>query len=182
MQKYANQQTQAKQAFDQAKVAVDQASLQYAASQTQIDIAKVNIENAQNNKGYTQLRSPVDGYVTDMNLQAGELISQGQKIFGLVDDINWWLDVNFKETQLKRIKPGQKAIVELDMYDHKYNGEIQSISYASGNTFSLLPSQNATGNWVKVTQRFTVRVKVLDSKEFPLRVGASAKVTVDTSK
>lgn len=181
MQKYQNQATQAKQAYDQAKVTLDQANIQYKAAQTQIDIAKVSVENAQNNEGYTQLRAPVDGYITDMNLQTGELVSQGQKLFGLVDDSNWWLDVNFKETQLKRIKAGQKAIIELDMYDHKYNGVVQSISFASGNTFSLLPAQNATGNWVKVTQRFTVRVKVEDSKDFPLRVGASADVTVDTT-
>jgi membrane fusion protein (multidrug efflux system) len=68
------------------------------------------------------------------------------------------------------------------MYDHKYHGIVQSVSYASGNTFSLLPAENATGNWVKVTQRFTVRVTLQDDPNFPLRVGASSNVTVDTTK
>ena len=106
----------------------------------------------------------------------------GQKLFGLVDDSQWWVDVNFKETQLKRIKAGQPAEVELDMYNHKYHGTVQSISYASGNTFSLLPAENATGNWVKVTQRFPVRVTLENESDFPLRVGASSNVTVDTNK
>lgn len=175
MQKYQNQ-------ADAAKQALDQATTQYKAAQTQIEIANTNVDNANNNNQYTQLRSPVDGYVTNLNLQTGELVATGQKLFGLVDNANWWMDVNFKETQLKRIKAGQSATVELDMYDHKYKGIVQSLSYASGNTFSLLPAQNATGNWVKVTQRFTVRVKLENDPEFPLRVGASGNVTVNTTK
>lgn len=175
LQKYQNQ-------ADAAKQALDQATTQYKAAQTQIAIAHTNVDNANNNNQYTQLRSPVDGYVTNLNLQTGELVATGQKLFGLVDNANWWMDVNFKETQLKRIKAGQAATIELDMYDHKYKGIVQSLSYASGNTFSLLPAQNATGNWVKVTQRFTVRVKLENDPEFPLRVGASGNVTVNTAK
>ena len=182
MQKYQTQATQAKQTLDQANVALAQANTQYQAAVTQIDLAKNGVENAQNNNGYTQLRASVDGYISNINLQTGEFVSPGQKLFGLVDNSSWWVDVNFKETQLKRIKAGQSASVELDMYDHKYHGVVQSISYASGNTFSLLPAENATGNWVKVTQRFTVRVKLDDDTQFPLRVGASSKVTIDTTK
>lgn len=173
MQKYQNQ-------ADSAKQALSQATAQYSAAQTQIQLAQTGIQNAENNTGYTQIRAPFDGYVSNMNLQVGELVSTGQKLFGLVDDKNWWVDVNLKETQLKRIKIGQHADIKLDMYDHKYTGTVQSISYASGNTFSLLPAQNATGNWVKVVQRFTVRVKLDNNKEFPLRVGASSNVTINT--
>ncbi len=180
-EKYENQANQARQQLEQANTALEQAQTQYDVAKTQIDIATTNIDNAKNNTGYTQLRSSVDGYVSDMNLQTGELVSPGQKLFGLVDDSSWWVDVNYKETQLKRIKPGEKAVVKLDMYDHEYKGVVQSISYASGNTFSLLPAQNATGNWVKVTQRFTVRVKIENDPKFPLRVGASSEVTVDTT-
>lgn len=182
MQKYQNQATAAKQTLDQAKASLEQANAQYQASVTQIDLGKTGVNNAQNNTGYTQLRAPVDGYISNLNLQSGELVAAGQKIFGLVDNSNWWVDVNFKETQLKRIQAGQPAEIELDMYDHKYKGTVQSISYASGNTFSLLPAENATGNWVKVTQRFTVRVKVENESSFPLRVGASSHVTIDTNK
>lgn len=180
MQKYVNQATQAKQAMDQAKVALSQANSQYAAAKTQIDVAKVELANAQNNSGYTQVRASTDGYVTNLNLIPGQLVQSGQMLFGLVDDSSWWVDVNYKETQLARIKPGQKATIKLDMYDHEYTGVVDSISRASGNTFSLLPAQNATGNWVKVTQRFTVRVKLADDPKYPLRVGASSEVTVDT--
>jgi membrane fusion protein (multidrug efflux system) len=182
MQKYTNQAIQAKQALEQANVALAQAQTQYQAAVTQVDLAKTGVANAQNNTGYTELRASVDGYITDMNLQTGELVQAGQKLFGLVDNSQWWVDVNFKETQLKRIKAGQTAEVELDMYNHKYHGTVQSISYASGNTFSLLPSENATGNWVKVTQRFPVRVTLDNDPNFPLRVGASSNVTVDTNK
>lgn len=182
MQKYTNQATSAKQALEQANVMLQQAKTQSLAAETQVDLAKTGVANAQNNTGYTELRSPVDGYISNLNLQTGELVQAGQKLFGLVDDANWWVDVNFKETQLKRVKPGQSATIELDMYDHKYHGVVQSISYASGNTFSLLPAENATGNWVKVTQRFTVRVTLKDDPKFPLRVGASSNVTIDTTK
>ena len=180
MQKYVTQAVQAKQSFDQAKVALDQANTQYQVAKTQIDVAKVEVDNAKTTNGYTQIYASVNGYVTNLNLAKGQLVLAGQTIFGLVDDNSWWVDVNFKETQLARIKPGQKATIKLDMYDHEYTGVVDSISRASGNTFSLLPAQNATGNWVKVTQRFTVKVKLPDDSKFPLRVGASSEVTIDT--
>lgn len=180
MQKYVNQANQARENLAQANSSLNQALMQYQAAITQAGIAKTNLETANINNGYTQLRAPVDGYTSNLNLQVGELVSPGQKLFGLVDNANWWVDVNLKETQLRRIKVGQTASVELDMYDHKYHGTVQSISYASGNTFSLLPAENATGNWVKVTQRFTVRVKLDNDPNFPLRVGASSNVTIDT--
>ncbi len=182
MQRYQNQANQAKQALDQANVALTQATTQYTAAVTQIDLAQTNVKNAQNNTNYTELRSPVDGYISNLNLQTGELVGQGQKLFGLVDNHTWWVNANFKETQIKRIQIGQPVIVELDMYDHKYSATVKSISYASGNTFSLLPAENATGNWVKVTQRFTIRVKLENDLKYPLRVGASSKITIDTSK
>jgi membrane fusion protein, multidrug efflux system len=145
------------------------------------DAAKAQLDSAKSNLDYTKYLSPVTGYVTNMtSLTKGELVAGGQQLFGLVDTKHWWVDANFKETQLARIKAGQVAEIELDMYDHKYKGIVQSLSYASGNTFSLLPAQNATGNWVKVTQRFTVRVMIEDDPKYPLRVGATAKVVIKT--
>ncbi len=182
VQKYQNQEIAAQQALDQQIVALTQANTQYQAAVTQIAIANTNQENALQNNSYTQLRAPVDGFVSNLALQTGELVSNGQKLFAIVDNSAWWIDVNFKETQLKRIKKGQSAQVNLDLYEHKYSGVVQSISYASGNTFSLLPAQNATGNWVKVTQRFTIRVKLANDMQFPLRVGASAQVKINTLK
>jgi membrane fusion protein (multidrug efflux system) len=92
-----------------------------------------------------------------------------------------WVDANFKETDLPRIRPGQSARVTVDLLPGRtFKGEVQSLSPASGSAFSLLPPENATGNWVKVTQRFAVRVRVLDPSP-DLRVGASAEVTLDTA-
>lgn len=182
MQKYANQASQAKQALQTAITSLKQATTQYEIAKTKTTTAKIAIDNAKVNKSYTRLYSPVDGYVTHLHLQAGQLVMAGQKLFGLIDDSSWWVDVNLKETQLARVKPGQKATIELDMYQHTYTGETQSISYASGSTFTLLPAENATGNWVKVAQYFTVRVALKNDKQYPLRVGASANVTINTFK
>lgn len=180
MQKYANQADQAKQALQAAITSLAQATTQYSISQTKVKAAKITTHNAKVNRSYTRLYAPVDGYVTNLNLQSGQLIMAGQKLFGLVDDTSWWVNVNLKETQLARVKPGQKATVQLDMYHHTYVGKTQSISYASGNTFSLLPAENATGNWVKVAQYFTVRVELKNNPRYPLRVGASAEVKINT--
>ena len=125
MEKYQNQAVAAKQALEQSNASLDQATALSLAANTQISIAQSGVDNAQNNTAYTQLRSPVNGYISNLNLQAGELVSPGQKLFGLVDNQSWWVDINFKETQLKRIKPGQPAEIELDMYDHKYHGAIK---------------------------------------------------------
>ena len=88
--------------------------------------------------------------------------------------------LTLKKLILKRIKSGQKVEVELDMYDHKYEATVNSISYASGSAFSLLPPENATGNWVKVTQRFPVKITIKDDPKYPLRYGASATVSINT--
>ncbi len=181
MQNYVNDSTQAKEALKQAQTTLLQANVQHQAAITQIGMANIAINNAQNDIGYTKIHAPVDGYISDLNLQTGELVVQGQKMFGLVDTHTWWIDANFKETQLERMKPGQPVEITLDMYgSHRYKGIVQSISFASGDTFSLLPPENATGNWVKVTQRFPVMIKIEDDKNFPLRVGASCEVSVDT--
>ncbi len=147
------------------------------------DQSKAGLDSAVSNLDYTKYIAPVDGYITNLNtLTPGEYVSAGSQMFGIVDNSNWWIDANFKETQLERIKPGQNVKISLDMYeDHTYNGKVQSLSYASGTTFSLLPAQNATGNWVKVTQRFTVRIKIENNDKYPLRVGSSAKVKVNTN-
>jgi membrane fusion protein (multidrug efflux system) len=190
-----NANTISKQAYQNMATTYDEAKIQRSAdlkklqqyknltklTEAKRNQAKVALDSAKSNLDYTKYVSPVDGYVTDMpSLAPGEFVAAGQQLFGLVDTRNWWIDANFKETQIARIHPGQKVKVTLDMYDHDFTGVVQSISYASGNTFSLLPAQNATGNWVKVTQRFTVRIKVTSDLKYPLRVGSSAKVSVDT--
>ena len=182
MQKYVNQSNQARQSLEQATTALLQSNMQYQIANTKIKTAKISVRNGQVNQSYTRLYAPVDGYVSNLNLHSGQLVMPGQKLFGLVDDASWWIDANMKETQLSRIKPPQDATIKLDMYEHSYTGKVQSISYASGSTFSLLPPENASGNWVKVIQYFTVRVALKNDPNYPLRVGASAHVTINTLK
>jgi membrane fusion protein (multidrug efflux system) len=153
----------------------------YKYSISKVDVSKAQLDTTKNNLNATKYISPINGYITNMNnLSSGEFINPSQQLFGIISNDNWWIDANFKETQIHNIKVGHKAKIKLDMYNHTFNGIVTSISNASGTTFSLLPAQNATGNWVKVTQRFTVRIKINNEKQYPLRVGASANVTINT--
>jgi membrane fusion protein, multidrug efflux system len=108
------------------------------------------------------------------------VITAYQPIFALISDESFWADTNFKETEMEKIRPGQAAKIEVDMYPgHVFNGVVESISGGAGAAFSLLPPQNATGNWVKVTQRVPVRIQILNpDPRYPLRIGTSALVTV----
>jgi len=126
------------------------------------------------------LTAPTDGFVSNLKIYSGQLISAGQPLFGFIDNKKWWINANFKETDLNRIRQGQKVKISLDMYNHTYTGTVNSISFATGAVFSLLPPENATGNWVKVTQRFPVRISLADDPKYPLRVGASANVKINT--
>ena len=179
-QKFENDFKQAEQGLAQANTAYNQSKIAAASTLQKVELAKFQLDNAQNTFNSTIIIAPVSGYVSNMSLQVGQLVGVGQNLFGVIDDSSWWIDSNFKETQINRIKPKQKVTIKLDMYPHRYSGTVESISYASGSTFSLLPAQNSSGNWVKVTQRFTVRIVLQDSQAFPLRVGASSVVEVNT--
>ena len=113
------------------------------------------------------------------------MVASGAPLFSLVEDGAWWVSANFKETDLQRIRPGQPVALAVDMYPGTtLTGTVQSLGAGSGAVFSLLPAQNATGNWVKVTQRFPVRIRIDKKPGDPalqLRVGASTTATVDTS-
>ena len=117
-------------------------------------------------------------------LRPGATVGAGSPLFAIIEGDPWWVDANFKETDLSRIKIGQKGTIRLDMYPGTvFEGVVESISAGSGATFSVLPAENATGNWVKVTQRFPVRLRFTDLPEDkPLRAGASATVTIDTTQ
>lgn len=183
LENYKSQFAAAKAQLEQSQNTLTQAKTQVEAANAQVGQAQSGVDNAKNQVGYTDVLSSVNGYVTNMYLTQGQYVNVGQQVFGLVDNDSWWIDANFKEDDLERVKEGQSAKIDLDIYPHAhYTGTVQSISYASGTTFSLLPPQNATGNWVKVTQRFTIRVKVENNPKFPLRVGASAYVVIDTTK
>ena len=134
---------------------------------------------------FTHVTAPNDGWVTNLTLRKGTMVQAGQTQFALVEASHWWVEANFRETDLTRLRPGQRAGIRLDMYpDLALTGRVESVSAGSGATFSLLPPENATGNWVKVTQRFPVRIaldEVRHDGANVLRVGASATVEVDTT-
>ncbi|MFT6677302.1 MAG: membrane fusion protein (multidrug efflux system) [Sulfitobacter sp.] len=191
-----------KAALDQSTAARDQATAATQAAQAALSAAKAQLgQTGQQNAGVraalgqlTQARlnldhavvtAPVDGWIANISLRPGQVVAAGQPMFSLVESGLWWIEGNFKETDLARIRPGQPVSVAVDMYPGlALNGEIVSLGAGSGAVFSLLPPQNATGNWVKVTQRFAVRISVAKVPTDPalqLRVGASVAATVDTS-
>ncbi|MDI6026342.1 HlyD family secretion protein [Corticibacterium sp. UT-5YL-CI-8] len=131
----------------------------------------------------TTVRAPGDGVVYQASsVKIGQFVTAGTALFSLVETGDTWVDANFKETQLTHIKPGQEVDVVLDTYpDRPFKGTVQAIGAGTGAEFSLLPAQNATGNWVKVTQRIPVRVKIdTDGADVALRTGMSADVSIDT--
>lgn len=164
-----------KDQYQQALLALqkDKAQLKYAKSQ--LTQASLNIQ-------YSRVYAPTSGKIAQLTIRPGDMIRQGQSIFSIIEQTHWWVDANFKETQLKNIKPGQKATIYVDMLpNHPLEGCVESISPATGNSFSLLPAENAAGNWVKITQRIPVKIR-LSPSEIPLTLGASATVTVHTKQ
>lgn len=147
-----------------------------------IRAAKANIAQANLNLQYAHVVAPSSGYISNFTLRDGDPVNAYQDIFAIVEDGEFWASANFKETDLERIQPGQPATVRIDMYPHiLFQGVVNSISAGSGTSFALLPPENATGNWVKVTQRFPVRIDITTRyKKYPLRIGSSCEVTVDT--
>ncbi len=145
-------------------------------AQAAVEQARIELDNA-------TIKSPVDGIVGKVSIRPGSMARAGVPIFPIVDSSHWWVDANFKETDLTRIHPGQKATVTVDIYPgHQFSGVVEAVSPASTSAFSLLPPENATGNWIKLTQRFPVRVSLVLKPDDPaMRLGASANVTVDTT-
>jgi membrane fusion protein (multidrug efflux system) len=134
----------------------------------------------------TQIRSPMDGYVSRRSVQVGSQISTTTPLLAVVPAKNLWVDANFKETQLAGVRIGQPATVVSDIYgdDVVYQGKVVGLDMGTGSAFSLLPAQNATGNWIKVVQRLPVRIE-LDAQQLaqhPLRIGLSTLVKVDTTQ
>jgi membrane fusion protein (multidrug efflux system) len=131
----------------------------------------------------TTVRAPADGIISQASsFKVGQFVSVGTPLFSLVETGDSWIEANFKETQLTHMKPGQVAEVEFDAFPGRaYHAKVKAIGAGTGAEFSLLPAQNATGNWVKVTQRVPVQLTLADGgAELPLRTGMSATVTVDT--
>ena len=143
--------------------------------------AETNLEAAQLQLSYCVITAPCNGVVSKKNVQRGQVVSIGQPLMAITNNTKVWVVANFKETQIKDIKVGQDVEIEVEAYDKTFKGKVESFSQATGSKFSLLPADNATGNFVKVTQRIPVKIVIADSKnEYPLRAGMSVTVNVKT--
>jgi membrane fusion protein (multidrug efflux system) len=148
----------------------------------QLEEATAALSQAEYDLANTLIKAPKSGVLADFQTRIGDSVTKGYDLFALVEQQEFWVDANFKETQLERIKPGQTAEIKVDMYpDYTFKGVVQSVSPGSGTVFSLLPAENATGNWVKVTQRVPVKIIITNPNlRYPLIAGTSAHATVDT--
>jgi membrane fusion protein, multidrug efflux system len=146
-----------------------------------LKVARAARDQAQLDLKYTHVYAPANGILGELDLRPGSYVTAGEPLLALVETDDVWVDANFKETDLPRIRPGQPASVSVDLLPGvTLSGSVESLGPASGAAFSLLPPENATGNWVKVTQRFPVRVHIMHPLP-DLRLGASSEVTIDTS-
>lgn len=174
-------QAQAQAMFDSAQAQLMQARSALASNQDALATAQAQLATAMTNLIHTKIVAPADGWIANISLRSGATVAAYQPLFSLVESTDWWVDANFKETDLARLAPGQPATITIDMLPNvTFSGTVGSVASGSGATFALLPAENASGNWVKVTQRFTIRIK-LDPGTNRLRSGASASVTVDTT-
>jgi membrane fusion protein, multidrug efflux system len=176
---------QAKAGVAAAHADVKQVNMRAADAQgkaAKVQEMQAAVEAAQLNLSYTQIVAPVDGVVTHKQVEPGQIIQQGQGLMVIVPLKDVWVTANFKETQLRNMKPGQKAEVHVDTYGKTFSGHVDSIAGATGAVLSLLPPENATGNYVKVVQRIPVKI-VLDpiSPDVAiLRPGMNVDATVVT--
>jgi membrane fusion protein, multidrug efflux system len=190
--------------FDQASHALDAARQEVANMQQQIGVALANLggnpdiapdkhplvqeaqaalDRAQLNLSYTVIKAPIDGVVTRVEqLQVGDYIAASAPVFALVATGDTWIEANFKEVQLAHMQPGQTATIRIDRIPGKrFAAKVVSLSPGTGSQFSMLPPENATGNWVKVVQRVPVRLHITDTDAaLLLQAGLSADVKVDT--
>jgi membrane fusion protein (multidrug efflux system) len=162
----------------EAQVDLDKASIQTAAAEVQS--SEATVRQAELNLSYTQVKAPEDGYVTHRTVETGAYVQTGQALLAIVSR-HVWIVANFKETQLTHMRPGQPVEVKVDAYPQiKFTGHVDSIQHGSGPSFSLLPPENASGNFVKVVQRVPVKIVIDDtaSANFVLGPGMSVEPEV----
>jgi membrane fusion protein (multidrug efflux system) len=200
-QQLVRQSFMSKQAQDDAQARVAAARAALAAAHARVEkaraalttsggatpgvrVAQAEVEKARLDLEHAVARAPEDGWITRFDLTAGTVVTPGNPLFAIVVANTFWVDANFKETELGGVVPGRSAAIVVDMYpQHTFHGRVESLAGGTGSAFSLLPAQNANGNWVKVAQRVPVKVSVTDpDPAFPLRVGATATVKVAVAR
>jgi len=173
----------AQAAYDAARDNVEVTKAQQNEARAQLMELQSSLAKAQRDLDFTAVRAPVDGTFSNRMVNTGDFIQAGQRLGNLVPLNSVFIDANFKETQLKRIRPGQPVTIKVDAYGfRKFTGTVDSISPAAGSVFTLLPPDNATGNFTKIVQRLPVRIRVPKdvARQNLLRAGMSVYTTVDT--
>jgi membrane fusion protein (multidrug efflux system) len=173
----------AQAAFDAARDNVEVTKAQQAEARAQLAELQTSLAKAQRDLDFTAVRAPVDGMFSNRMVSTGDYIVVGQRLGNVVPLNDVFIDANFKETQLMRVRPGQPVTIAVDAYGHrKFAGIVDSISPAAGSVFTLLPPDNATGNFTKIVQRLPVRIRVPKdvARENLLRAGMSVYATIDT--
>jgi membrane fusion protein (multidrug efflux system) len=158
-------------------------SARAASAEAKVAVARAVVEQAELNLSYTEVKAPVSGVVSRKSVEVGQVVQAGQPLLALVNLDDIWVTANFKESQVAAIRPGQPVDIHVDAYDDRhYRGRVDSIAAATGARFSLLPPENATGNYVKVVQRVPVKIvfEPGQDKEHRLRPGLSVVPTVIT--
>ncbi len=164
-----------------AQTQVASAQQQVNVARTQVEQRKAELELAKLQQSFAVVTAPISGKVSRKNVQISQLVNAGQPLMSIVDDTNVWVVANFKETQVGKMQVGQKVKIHVDAYkDKEFEGTIESFAGATGAKFSLLPPDNATGNFVKVVQRVPTKIIITDKNtvEMPLRAGMSVGVVV----
>ena len=174
----------ARAAFDAARDNVEVTKAQQVEAQAQLAELKTSLAKAERDLEFATVRAPVDGTFSNRLVNTGDFVAVGQRLGNVVPLDDVFIDANFKETQLKRIRPGQPVTIKVDAYGARgFKGVVDSISPAAGSVFTLLPPDNATGNFTKIVQRLPVRIRVPKevARQNLLRAGMSVYVTVDTT-
>jgi membrane fusion protein (multidrug efflux system) len=160
---------------------VDISSAQAGSASANLQQARANLEAAELQLSYSTIVAPIDGLATKKTIQVGQIVQPGQTLLTIVPLKQVWITANFKETQLSNVRPGQRVEVNVDMYGRSFAGRVDSIAGASGAALSLLPPENATGNYVKVVQRIPVKILLDEAPAgFVLRPGMNVDATIFT--
>src|SRR5262249_1144146 len=178
-----NEVTRAREA-DQARAALGNASASERSEHSLVKQAEAAVREAELNLSYCTLVAPMEGLVSRKSIEVGHRVQPGQALMALVPLQKVYIEANYKETQLTHVRVGQPVEIRADIYpDHLYHGKVESLSGGTGAAFSLLPPENATGNWVKVVQRLPVKITLTEPPppELPLRVGLSVEASIDIS-
>jgi membrane fusion protein (multidrug efflux system) len=173
----------AQAAYGAARDNVEVTKAQQAEAKAQLAELRTSLAKAERDLDFTLVRAPVDGTFSNRMVNTGDFVAMGQRLGNVVPLDDVFIDANYKETQLRRIRPGQPATISVDAYGHrKFAGLVESIAPAAGSVFTLLPPDNATGNFTKIVQRLPVRIRVPKSvaRQNLLRAGMSVYATVDT--